>query len=312
MADQSKTESPQIANETWNTKLYDDKFYNPDPEALAFFKLETGIENDEELKQHILTVQKGAFSVYSYPCIRIFEFMRLKLARLPAYDHVLTLGRERPDGIFLDLGCSFGNDSRKLVRDGYPVQNILAVDLRRELWNLGHELFRSTPHTFPVPFIKGDILDPSFITPTTLSLSLSPNNTCPDLSTLTSLNPLRGHLSAIYTGAFFHLFDFSQQLYIAQCLASLLSSEPGSIIIGVQGGMSEKGMWRPDGSEYAMCCHSVESWEELWRGVFRGGGEGIRVSARLREEIGGITFFDTWPLNTTKQYHVLEWAVIRV
>jgi hypothetical protein len=46
----------------WDRQL-DDSFYNPDPEALAFFKKETGIDDDEALKQHVLKVQREAFSV---------------------------------------------------------------------------------------------------------------------------------------------------------------------------------------------------------------------------------------------------------
>ena len=38
-------------------------FYDPDDEAKEFFKRETGIEDDEELKQHILRVQSKAFAV---------------------------------------------------------------------------------------------------------------------------------------------------------------------------------------------------------------------------------------------------------
>jgi len=30
---------------------------------------------------------------------------RIKIARLPAYDKVLALGRERDNAILLDLGC---------------------------------------------------------------------------------------------------------------------------------------------------------------------------------------------------------------
>jgi hypothetical protein len=68
-------------------------FYDPDDEAKEFFKLETGIEDDKCLKDHILAVQAKAFKVcccglhlrygwltlykiYPYPCIRSFGFMR--------------------------------------------------------------------------------------------------------------------------------------------------------------------------------------------------------------------------------------------
>lgn len=47
------------------------KFYhlNEDPEALAFFKRETGIDDDEQLKQHIMEVQAKAYQVF--PSFRI-------------------------------------------------------------------------------------------------------------------------------------------------------------------------------------------------------------------------------------------------
>ena len=47
----------------WSNVLSDDKYYDPDPEALTFYKLETGIDDENELKQHILAVQREAFSV---------------------------------------------------------------------------------------------------------------------------------------------------------------------------------------------------------------------------------------------------------
>lgn len=85
-----------------------DELYNLDDEEKAFFKAETKIEGDEELKKHIIAVQIKAYAVgrlsfplvlivlavsnsqedpvadehvdrtqiYRYPCIRIFEFAR--------------------------------------------------------------------------------------------------------------------------------------------------------------------------------------------------------------------------------------------
>ncbi|KAI0799866.1 hypothetical protein BC629DRAFT_1499626 [Irpex lacteus] len=132
MTEQGPPVSPQESNndEGWNPVLDTDEIYDPDPEALAFFMAETGINDGMELRRHILAVQKEAFAVYKYPCIRMFEFMRLKLARLPAYHLVLELCQERTNAIFLDMGCCFGNDSRKLIRDGWPVENVVASDLR--------------------------------------------------------------------------------------------------------------------------------------------------------------------------------------
>ncbi|TFK45994.1 hypothetical protein OE88DRAFT_1638905 [Heliocybe sulcata] len=287
----------------------DDRYYYLDEEEAYFFKTETGITDEDELKRHIISVQKKAFEVHQYPCIRIFEFARLKMARLPAYPHLLELGRERQDAIFLDLGCCFGNDVRKAVQDGFPVKNCVASDLENGLWELGHEMFCSTPESFPVPFVQGDILDPEFLRPwpSLPSKNFAGTETIP--RDLQSLNPLRGRVSAVFTGAFFHLFSEQTQAKVAAALACLISDEPGSMLFGVQGGAAEKGIWQPTGSAYTMFCHSPGSWRELWTGIF--GEDKVDVQARLRKEIGGDDFFGMFPGNKNP-YHVLEWSVIRL
>ncbi|KZV91243.1 hypothetical protein EXIGLDRAFT_615917, partial [Exidia glandulosa HHB12029] len=85
-----------------------------------FFKTQTGIKDDEKLREHILDVQRRAFAVWPYPCIRRFGFTKLKISRFPVYEEALRLGREREGAILLDLGCCFGNDARKAVSDGFP------------------------------------------------------------------------------------------------------------------------------------------------------------------------------------------------
>ena len=135
----------------------------------------------------------------------------------------------------------------------------------------------------------------------------------PDLTTLTSLNSLRGKVSALFAGSFFHLFSFDQQYEIAKALAGLLSPQPGSVLFGLHGAIAEKGFWQPEGVEYKMACHSPESWKEMWYGIFNnmeGGEGGIEVRATLMEEAGGPTFFGTYPINT-KPRALLDWAVIR-
>lgn len=41
----------------------DPSFYNPTAEEVAFFKSQTKIDSDEELKQHVFAVQKEAWDV---------------------------------------------------------------------------------------------------------------------------------------------------------------------------------------------------------------------------------------------------------
>ena len=45
-------------------------------DELAFYKAQTGISEVEELRQHILRIQKEAYEAYPYPCIRRFQFTK--------------------------------------------------------------------------------------------------------------------------------------------------------------------------------------------------------------------------------------------
>ncbi|CCM02021.1 uncharacterized protein FIBRA_04097 [Fibroporia radiculosa] len=52
----------------------DESLYLLKEDEAAFFKSQTGIQDDEALKQHIISVQTEAYKVYPYPCIRMFAF----------------------------------------------------------------------------------------------------------------------------------------------------------------------------------------------------------------------------------------------
>ncbi|KAH7872125.1 uncharacterized protein C8R40DRAFT_1053221 [Lentinula edodes] len=292
----------------------EERFYDLDAEQVEFFRNETGIQDEEELKHHIVAVQTKAYSIYRYPCIRLFQFAKLRIARLPAYPDLLRLGRERKGAIFLDIPCCcqyVGNDTRKAVQDGYPIDNVVASDLHKDFWDLGHEMFKSTPESFPVPFIQGDVFDPKFLEASPpFTLGNPPATPVPTLNTLTTLNPLRGHLSACFCGAFFHLFSEDAQYQIAQGLAGLLSPQPGSMIFGVHGSRPEKGFWHPTGTERYMFCHSPDSWKDLWEGLF-GGKENVQVKAALRDGDGGNDLHGTYPGNK-EPHHLMEWSVTRI
>ncbi|KAI0374560.1 hypothetical protein BV20DRAFT_518721 [Pilatotrama ljubarskyi] len=293
----------------------DESLYTIDDEALEFMKAQTGIQDPEELKKHILAVQAEAYQVFPYVCIRGFYFLSLKVARLPAYQQLLALGRERQNAIFLDIGCCFGNDVRKAVADGYPVKSCVASDLHAEFWDLGHKLFRSTPESFPVPFIPGDALNPAHLESVPPFYS-PPDTSVPELSTLTSLNSLHGHVSAIHASAFFHLFTEEQQAHLARALAGLLSPEPGSMILGTHVGRPEKGSRVEAGNQLSsdrsqpMFCHSPESWRGLWDGqIFRKGTVKVEAILKERKERG----LDQLPglVPGTKTYS-LVWSVVRL
>ncbi|KAJ6551447.1 hypothetical protein B0H19DRAFT_1157684 [Mycena capillaripes] len=260
----------------------DESLYNMDDEDLVFIKAQSGIQDPDELKKHIIAVQTKAYDLYGHVCIRRFSFTRPKISNFPVYEHVLALGKG--GGIVLDLGCCFGTDIRKCASDGIPVQNLLASDLRPGFWNLGHELFQSTPETFPVAFLAGDALNPDFLEPSEPLASPSEvSDPTPLLSSVTSLTPLRGHVSAIHISSVFHLFFEPQQLQLARALAGLLSPAPGSVIFGSHTGLATKGFntSRYGSGGHHQFCHSPESWHEMWDEVFPKGT--IKVEAKLKK-----------------------------
>ena len=211
-----------------------------------------------------------------------------------------------------------GVDARKAVADGFPLKNVVTADLKKgkrhlgfatmstnidispEFFDMGHALFNTTPATYPITFVPGDALDPKIlqIVP---PFDKPPSTEKPDLSTLTSLNPLAGRCAVIYASNFFHVFGEENQLHMAKALAGLLSSQPGSMICGEHVGNRQKGPFRAvhAGREVETFQHCPESWSAMWDEIF-GKGE-VRVDAKLR-------YLDRAGL----AYHQLQWSVVRL
>ncbi|KAF8838070.1 hypothetical protein BDN67DRAFT_982813 [Paxillus ammoniavirescens] len=101
------------------------QYYKLTPEQAEFLKQQTGITDDDELKQHIFAVQAEAYKVAPYPCIMGFLF----ILWLPAYEDVKKIGLTRKGAILLDIGCCVGTDIRKAVADGFPAERTIGSDL---------------------------------------------------------------------------------------------------------------------------------------------------------------------------------------
>ncbi|KAL5633509.1 hypothetical protein ACGC1H_003863 [Rhizoctonia solani] len=204
-------------------------------------------------------------------------FTKLKVTRYPIYAHVLEYGRTNPGAIFLEMACCFGNDARKAALDGFPIENIVATDLRRDFWDLGFKLFKDDPTTFPVPFLEGDIFSTQL-----LDLESPRSTERPKLPDLKSLTELLGHISIIHASAFFHLFSEEDQRKLAERCVGLLTTQPGSTIFGSHNGALEPGIYTDlGGPGHHMFCHSPESWQALWAELF--GERRINVAAMLED-----------------------------
>lgn len=76
------------------------------------------------------------------------------------------------------------------------------LNIRLELWDLGYDLCQDSAKSFPVTFLAGDALNPTFLSQSTSNTELHMSL---DLTSLKSLNPLKGKVSAIYAVSFFHV-----------------------------------------------------------------------------------------------------------
>ncbi|KAJ3562191.1 hypothetical protein NP233_g9729 [Leucocoprinus birnbaumii] len=286
----------------------DSALLNLSQEESAFLKALTRIQDVDELKRHVLEVQEKAYKVYCYPCIRLFGFTKLTISRLPAYAEAMKLSKSRPGAILLDAGCCFGNDLRQAVKDGWPVKNAIGTDLQADFWKYGHELFKSSPDTFPAGFVAGSIFDDKLVQPRDVLYGKPSTNRPTDLQELKSLTPLQGHVSVIHISSVFHLFDEERQASLAKRLASLLSPQPGSVIFGRHGGLPQKGL-RYDLPDHPMFCHDPESWKSLWgEQVFEKGTVRVEVELRLVEDRSVKIFRQ----EEDSKFYFLVWSVTRL
>ncbi|KAG9317906.1 hypothetical protein JVU11DRAFT_2137 [Chiua virens] len=167
---------------------------------------------------------------------------------------------------------------------------------------MSHALFKTTPETYPISFVAGDAFNPDMLRIFPAFME-PPATEKPDLSTLTSLNPLAGRCAVVHASNLFHLFSEENQLHLAKALAGLLSAQPGSIVCGEHVGTSEKGYVRKEfsGRELHTFAHSPESWNALWDGdVFAKGS--VLVSATLERVDQGAGL----------AYDRMMWSVVRL
>ena len=183
-----------------------------------------------------------------------------------------------------------------------------------DFWEYGHQLFKSTPETFPVTFIPGDVFDPAFISQRGPFLSVADvkETVTPPLNTLSSLIPLQGKISAIHMSAFFHLFPEDRQLQLAKIASSLLSPEKGSVIFGQHVARPAKGLG-DERSQFKRFCHSPESWMQMWvEDVFgrkdKDGNDRVKVETELISAVAE----NVADSSEDEKFWYLKWSVTRL
>jgi len=138
------------------------------------------------------------------------------MSRFPEYASILERLKLNEDDILLYLGCCFGQDLRKLVFDGAPLEKLYGAELRPEFIELSYELFHDAEKIKP-RLVVGDIFD-------------IPN---------TGLASLAGRVDILYASAFIHLFDWDGQVACCVGIVNMLKPKKGSIVFGRQAGRSK-------------------------------------------------------------------------
>ena len=179
------------------------------------------------------------------------------ISRSPDYPTILDRLKINNE-TFLDLGCCFGQEIRRLVYDGAPQSHLYGADLRPEFFELGYKLFRDAS-TFKARFLAADIFDLS-----------SP------------LAELYGKVDIIYVGSFLHLFNYEQQVAVCKRIVKLLREKKGSVVLGRQAGNVEAGeRAHATLTEQSMFRHNEETFKKMWVEVGEATGTKWRVDIEM-------------------------------
>lgn len=201
--------------------------------------------------------------------------------------------RVQEGATFLDLGCCFGQDLRKLVYDAgleTSTRNLIGTDLEPAFLQLGYELFGDRDR-LEATFIPGDVFAEDF------------------------LMDHRGKVDIIYLGSFLHLFSEPQQRAVVRQLRRLLRPCAGSMVFGRNLGAGKGGPFRMESIGWDLYRHDPQTIADLFQSSYdeeeRVSGEGGGGKPEMQWEVtstlgryGSVNWDDDrrgWQGDETKQ-----------
>lgn len=205
-----------------------------------------------DVESHVLAVREKAWNIFPYPCIGQWRFLDLSIGRHELYPEILSRMKSGQQK-YLDLGCCFGQDIRRLVADGVDSGLCFGSDLRLDFMELGYDMFLDRSK-LKSKFIAGDVFDEN-----------------------SDLKELNGQVDIIHAAAFFHLFDYAEQKQIAHRVVKLLKPQKDSLLLGRQVGNVTAGSFQHRTNKGStMYRHNDQSLKKMWDEVGK--------------EVGGIKF----------------------
>ncbi|XP_044719095.1 methyltransferase domain-containing protein [Hirsutella rhossiliensis] len=196
---------------------------------------------EEHVDSHLRRVREDAWNVAHCPFVGRWKFLRLYDSRDPCYQQVVfRLSVSGSRDVFLDLGCCVGQVLRQLRAAGVQGPRLFGTDVQPRFVDIGYDLFRDRDR-LGASFVIGDMVDPD-------------DN---------RLDQLRGKVTIIYAGSFFHLFNWTQQLFIGKRLVSFLKPRTrNALIYGRHVGTTKPGEWTA--SMASAYLHDAGSFQRLW------------------------------------------------
>ncbi|KAK9837326.1 hypothetical protein WJX81_006410 [Elliptochloris bilobata] len=229
-------------------------------DELKFLSDYTGERDLVALRQHVLRVWRDVKAkCWTFKCIQCFRFLQPRIGDHPFYGVIVEASRSaHANQVFMDVGCCFGQETRKLMVDGYPEANIIANDITPDYWNFGSQLFKDQER-LRVRTAFGSLADPAFVSGR------------PDAA----VAALVGTVTYLWAGAVLCKPDTERFVAAAHLLLA-----PGGVFFGSTGGAEEAGEgWRtPDGKSQRYL-HSPATLTALLESV---GFTGVEVQARRR------------------------------
>lgn len=238
--------------------------------ALVKLLEERGIPSTN-VRKHVQEIHHRAFEVHPWPCVAGYSFLKTLMSKMPVFQTVLPR-LQNDNATILDVGCALGQDIRILTSNNVPPRNIYALDFTSGFFDIGYQLFNDRPGTG-----KG-MEEVSF-----------------ELRNFVSDPPQEwfGKMDYVFAGAFFHVFNWDDQLTASRNAAKMLKNRNGSLIFGYQLGRDPAGhsqiaamgtsdnemMWR----------HDEASFKEMWRNI--GTEMDIQFDIRITVSDQGIDDF---------------------
>ncbi|KAB8205540.1 hypothetical protein BDV34DRAFT_235242 [Aspergillus parasiticus] len=225
------------------------------PGAKELLEIYSGIP-PADVNLHVARIAKQGWEIAPYPCFRLASFLNLELSRLPVYPRIVD--RVKQGALLIDLGCGLGQDIRRLAYDGAPSENMLGLDLREEVIELGYDLFKDRD-TLRATFLAQDFFEDTPV-----------------------LREMIGKIEIINSRLFMHLWDWAGQVRVGQRMIELLTPQ-GGLITGLHSGGRESGNHKAEGW-IERFIHNEMSFRQMWIEIERLTGAHCTLEISARED----------------------------